>query len=126
MSTLYERVGEHAGILRLLHYFYADVRQHALLGPIFNARIHDWSSHLEKITEFWALQAGGPSRYGGGFGAVHLGLGIQPGHLSQWLALWDFNCQRNLAAPEAQEMSQLAHEFGARLGRLLSLPPPVS
>ena len=41
-SPLYERLGGHAGILRLLETFYIDVRQHAVLGPIFEERIQDW------------------------------------------------------------------------------------
>ena len=113
--TLYERLGGHDGILRLLRPFYIDVRQHAVLGPIFNAHIQEWEPHLAKITEFWARQTGGPSRYGGGFGAAHLSLGIGAEHFTHWLGLWDYNCQRHLAPAEAKEMSALAHEFGERL-----------
>ena len=47
--SLYERLGGHEGILKLIKPFYADVRQHELLGPIFNSHIQDWSAHLEKI-----------------------------------------------------------------------------
>ena len=121
MPTLYERLGGHAGIAELLHTFYADVRQHAVLGPIFNAHIHDWPAHLAKIGEFWALQTGGPSRYGGGFGTAHLRIGIEPRHFGLWLELWDFNGQRHLAPEEGEAMSALAHEFGARLRRLVGM-----
>src|SRR5436190_11882384 len=72
MPSLYERIGGHDGILKLIRPFYADVRQHAVLGPIFNAHIHDWPAHLEKITEFWARQMGGPSQYPGGFAGAHM------------------------------------------------------
>jgi hemoglobin len=106
--------------LRLIRPFYADVRQHAVLGPIFNARIHDWPAHLAKITEFWARQAGGPSRYPGGFGAAHLNLGVGPEHFGHWLALWEFNCRRNLGAREADELVALAHVFAQRLQGILS------
>lgn len=113
--TLYERLGRHDGIHRLLQSFYIDVRQHAVLGPIFNRQIHDWPAHLEKITEFWALQTGGPSAYRGGFGAAHLSLGLQPEHFQHWLGLWEFNNARHLAPAEAGEMNALAHKFGRRL-----------
>ena len=118
--SLYERLGGHTGILKLVKSFYADIRQHALLGPIFNARIHDWNEHLAKITEFWAWQSGGNSKYAGGFGSAHLGLGIrlQPEHFQNWLALWEFNNSRQLAEREAAEMNALAHEFGNRLLRI--------
>jgi hemoglobin len=122
-GTLYERIGGHEGLAKLLRHFYADVRQHEVIGPIFNARIHDWPMHLAKIEEFWALQSGGPSTYRGGFGPAHLGLDIQPEFFAHWLALWDFNCRRHLGEPEAAEMSAIAHEFGRRLSRLVAANP---
>ena len=114
-KPLYERLGGHDGILKLIKSFYADVRQHAVLGPIFNAKIQNWPEHLEKIAEFWALQAGGESRYRGGFGAAHLSLGLKPEHFQLWLGLWEFNNSRLLAPREAEEMNALAHQFARRL-----------
>ena len=114
-ASLYARLGGHDGILKLLKPFYIDVRQHAVLGPIFNSHIQDWPAHLDKITEFWALQTGGESKYRGGFAGAHISLGLQPEHFQQWLGLWEFNAQRQLPPPEAAEMIALAHEFGRRL-----------
>jgi hemoglobin len=94
--SLYERLGGHDGISKLIKPFYADVRQHELLGPIFNAQIKDWDAHLAKITDFWALQTGGKARYAGGFARAHMGLGLQPEHFQNWLALWEFNNARSL------------------------------
>ena len=117
--SLYERLGGREGILRLIQPFYIDVRQNAVLGPIFNSRIDDWPAHLANITEFWARQTGGPSSYAGGFASAHLPIGIQPEHLKLWLELWDFNCRRHLATPEAVDMSALAHRIGEQLQRIL-------
>jgi hemoglobin len=117
--TLYERIGGNAGLAELLRHFYADVRQHDVLGPIFNSRVKDWSAHLDKIAEFWARQTGGPSAYHGGLASAHLPIGIQPEHFQLWLGLWDFNCQRHLAPAEAAEMSELAHRIGRQLQRIL-------
>ncbi len=113
--SLYERLGGHEGILKLIKPFYADVRQHELLGPIFNSHIQDWSAHLEKIADFWALQAGGASRYQGGFARAHMGLGLRPEHFQNWIALWEFNNARSLPPQEASELNALAHELGRRL-----------
>ncbi len=113
--SLYERLGRHEGILKLIRTFYADVRQHSVLGPIFNAKIQDWPAHLEKIAEFWALQTGGESRYRGGFGAAHLQLELKPEHFQHWLNLWEYNNSRHLLEREAAEMNHLAQEFGRRL-----------
>lgn len=114
-GSLHDRLGGHEGILKLITPFYADVRQHAVLGPIFNAHIRDWPAHLAKITEFWALQTGGESTYRGGFGAAHLRLGLKPEHFEHWLALWEFNNQRQIAPPEAEAMTALARELARRL-----------
>ncbi len=114
-KSLYERLGGHEGILKLIKPFYADIRQHAVLGPIFNAHIADWPTHLDRITDFWALQTGGVSRYRGGFGAAHVGLGIGAEHFQHWLALWKFNNARQLAPPEASEMNALAQQLATRL-----------
>jgi len=114
-ASLYNPLGGHAGIRKLIEPFYIDVRQHAVLGPIFNRHIRDWPAHLDKITDFWALQTGGQSRYRGGFGAAHVSLGLQPEHFQHWLGLWEFNNRRQLPATEASEMIALAHEFARRL-----------
>jgi hemoglobin len=124
--TLYERLGGHDGILRLITPFYADVRQHAVLGPIFNARIQDWPAHLALITEFWARQTGGPSNYPGGFAGTHLPLGLQSSDIEHWLTLWQWNCRRQLHAPEADEMIALASRIGMQLRRILAGRPGFS
>ena len=79
-SPLYQRIGAEAGLRRLLTAFYADIRQHSVLGPIFNSRIADWPGHIGNVSDFWARQTGGPSAYGGGFARAHLSLGIGPEH----------------------------------------------
>ena len=87
ISTLNGGLCGYPVLLKLITSFYADVRQHVVSGPIFNAHIHDRPTYLAKITEFWALQTGGNSKYRDGFGAAHLRLGIQPEHVQHWLAL---------------------------------------
>ncbi|MBG87174.1 MAG: globin [Verrucomicrobiales bacterium] len=114
-GCLYANLGGHEGILAFIRPFYMDVRQHKVLGPIFNSHIKDWDSHLAKIAEFWAVQTGGPSKYRGGFAGAHLRLGLKPEFFDHWLGLWDFNCQRQLEPDLAVQMSALAHELARRL-----------
>src|SRR5665213_1467215 len=114
-SSLYDRLGGHDGILKLLKPFYADVRQHVVLGPIFNSHIQDWPEHLEKIASFWAMQTGGESNYRGGFAGAHLKLGLEPEHFGHWLGLWELNSNRQLPPREAEEMKGLAQRLGGRL-----------
>lgn len=121
--SLYEELGGHEGLLAFIRPFYMDIRQHAVLGPIFNSHITDWESHLAKITDFWAVQTGGPSRYRGGFAGAHMQLGLQPEFFDHWLGLWDFNCQRQLRPELASRMSALAHEMARRLKKVVSGRP---
>lgn len=118
--SLYERIGGNSKIEILLRNFYATVREHPDLGPIFNRHVKDWPSHLKTIGEFWALQTGGPSAYRGGMGAKHLPLRLQPQHFTQWLAQWEQSCRLHFAEPEANEMIALAHQLGARLQGIVS------
>ncbi|MDB4458961.1 group III truncated hemoglobin [bacterium] len=118
--TLYVRMGGHKGILEFIRPFYMDIRQHQVLGPIFNAQIQDWESHLVKIAEFWSLQTGGTSLYRGGFAGAHLKLDLEPELFDIWLTLWDYNCQRQLSPELAESMSAMAHEMARRLKRVIA------
>lgn len=113
-------MGGHPGLLAFIKPFYADVRQHAELGPVFNQQIEDWPAHLNRIAGFWARQTGGPSEYDGGFAGAHLRLGIPPELVNRWLELWKFNCERQLNDPERTEMLLLAQQLGSRLQRILA------
>ena len=88
--SLYDRIGGRDGISILLRHFYADVRQHRLIGPVFNERIKDWPAHLAKIGEFWARVTGGPSSYSGQMPAKHLTLGLDPRHFASMAGVMGF------------------------------------
>ena len=120
---LFERLGGKEGISKLLHSFYADIRQHDEIGPIFRAQIENWPAHIAKITEFWSRVTGGPSTYTGDVPGQHLPLQLEKIHFDRWLELWDFNCKRHLKPREAAEMSALAHSIGRRLNQLVGKSP---
>jgi hemoglobin len=87
MNLLYQRIGGREGISKLLRHFYADVRQDPLIGPIFNARIKDWSQHLEIIASFWVTVTGGHRNYGRPMPMKHLPLHLKEDHFERWLFL---------------------------------------
>lgn len=105
--------------MRLLRHFYADVRQHQEIGPIFAAQISDWPAHLEKIGNFWSNVTGGPMRYDGPMPQRHFPLGLEPRHFEAWLDLWRRNCRIYLAPGEADEMIAAAEAIGERLRWLI-------
>jgi len=118
--SLYDRIGGRPILLKLLKYFYADVRQHEVIGPIFEAKIKDWPAHLEKIADFWSGIIGGPARYQGGMPGKHVPLGLEERHFEIWLGLWRHNCRAHLPEAEAQEMIHSAEMIGQRLKSILA------
>ena len=121
LSALYARVGGREKLARLLHHFYADVRQHRLLGPVFNSRIKNWPEHLDTIAAFWSRITGGPSNYSGQMPVKHLNLGIAPEHFEAWLQLWEANCRAYLDGSAAEEMISLARDIARRLIQRIQL-----
>jgi hemoglobin len=113
--SLFERVGGHDGLMKLLNHFYADVRQHSLLGPIFNGLIEDWPSHLEVIARFWATVTGGPSEHSGKMPARHIPLSLKEEHFQAWLGMWKHNYQIYLPEDCATEMIDVADSVASRL-----------
>lgn len=115
LATLYERIGGRPALRLLLRRFYADVRQHDVIGPIFAEQIEDWPAHLEKIADFWSGLTGGPALYGGGMAARHIPLRLGPPHFEAWLGLWHRHCRAHLPPSEADEMIAIAEAIGQRL-----------
>ena len=120
-GSLFDRLGGRESLALLLHHFYADARQHRLLGPIFQKHIGDWPVHLASIAEFWARATGGPSQYRGMMPAQHFHLGLAPEHFDAWLSLWAANCRCRLPAPEAEEMIRLAGSIARTLKNLVAV-----
>lgn len=121
MPTLYDRIGGHDGISKLLRHFYADVSQDPLIGPIFNAQIKDWKGHLEIIASFWEALIGGPRNYSRPMPMRHARLQLSEEHFERWLFLWQANCRTQLPADAAQEMIHLARQIGQRLRIILGI-----
>ena len=113
--TLYERAGGHAKLAILVRNFYASLRVHPTLGPIFAAHVQDWPAHHARLTEFWSLQTGGPSEYRGRFLLAHAALNLRPEHFDGWLAQWRQSCRLHFDEPEAGEMIILAENLARRM-----------
>ncbi len=79
---------DEAMIERLVRCFYMKVRDDALLGPVFEARILDWELHLQRMCAFWSSVALMSGRYHGSPMAKHLPLPIDSVHFDRWLDLF--------------------------------------
>lgn len=69
--------------------FYEKVRDDALLGPVFAARIVDWEPHLRTMIEFWSSVALLSGRYHGRPMEKHLPLPVDGRHFDRWLTLFE-------------------------------------
>lgn len=89
-------------IERLVHAFYDRVREDALLGPIFAAKIEDWTPHLQTMRDFWSGVALMSGRYKGRPMPKHFTLPIGEEHFARWLALFE-ETARTVCPPAAAD-----------------------
>ncbi len=103
-------------INRVVADFYAAVRVHPGLGPVFAAHVTDWPAHEEKIARFWRSAILMERSYDGNPLQVHREAGnVMPGMFSVWLDLFDNVLKRTLAPETATAWSALAHRIGQGL-----------
>ena len=96
-------------VRRLVHAFYAKIRNDAILGPIF-ARVigDDWDPHLAKMCDFWSSVMLMSGRYKGNPMIAHMRLKmVRPEHFARWLEL--FHATALEECPPS-----IAVQFGAR------------
>tara|TARA_B100000965_G_scaffold402759_2_gene429421 strand:- start:871 stop:1272 length:402 start_codon:yes stop_codon:yes gene_type:complete len=106
-------------ISQLVHCFYAKVRIHPVLGPIFNHHIaaDEWPSHLEKLTDFWESNLFGVSKFRGSPSAKHIKVDRQMNHqISQkhfglWLQLWLETIDELYEGEMAQKAKSIAQKM---------------
>ncbi len=96
--------------------FYAAIRTHPGLGPVFAVHIEDWPAHEAKVTCFWANTILHERSYDGSPMAAHVGAGnVKPGMFSTWLDLFDAVLRSELSEQQATAWSALAHRIGRSL-----------
>ena len=79
---------DEAMIERLVHTFYAAVREDEVLGPIFDTKVEDWDDHLKRLCAFWSSVALMTGRYSGRPMPAHIRLPIEREHFQRWLGLF--------------------------------------
>lgn len=104
-------------IEHLVRSFYTKIRDDALLGPVFDARISDWEPHLQRMCAFWSSVALMSGRYHGQPMEKHLPLPVDARHFDRWLAL--FMETANAVCPPAAAAHLI--ERANRIARSLEL-----
>lgn len=90
-ETQMAEIGVDAAFIDLLvETFYARIRVHPTLGPVFAARLDGrWPQHLDKMKRFWSALAFKSGAYGGKPAQAHTGVdGITEPLFLDWLALF--------------------------------------
>ncbi|HLQ17523.1 MAG TPA: group III truncated hemoglobin [Tabrizicola sp.] len=101
---------------RVVATFYACIREHPGLGPVFAAHVKDWPSHEAKITRFWRNAILHERGYDGNPLAVHRAAGnVRLGMFDVWLGLFDSVLKLELPPETAAAWSVLAHRIGRGL-----------
>lgn len=77
----------------LVRAFYERVRRDPLIGPVFDANVHDWETHMSRLCAFWSSVALMSGRYHGQPLAAHLPLPIDSPHFARWLELFAATAQ---------------------------------
>lgn len=106
----------------LVGWFYARVRRDPLLGPVFDAAVHDWNAHLHRLVAFWSSVVNGSGRYRGNpmqAHARHAGQ-IAPEMFDRWLALWRETTRDVLDPARATVMQQRAARMAVALRRAIA------
>ena len=99
--------------------FYARVRAHPVLGPVFAKHVGDWPTHEAKIASFWRNAILFERSYDGSPMVAHMNAGnVEGPHFAVWLGLFDEVLRAELPPELAAAWSALAHRIGhgLRLG----------
>jgi hemoglobin len=111
-----------AKIAQLVDRFYENVRIDPLIGPVFNAAVHDWDEHKHTLTSFWCSVALRANSYRGNPMAVHRMQPIRAEHFERWLSLWQATTRELLGEADARQMLEHADRIGRSLRLGLGLP----
>ena len=114
-------------ITELVQRFYARVRRDAALGPIFNARVHDWPAHEAKLVDFWSSALRGTKRFRGTPMPVHAALpGLSAELFGHWLQLFDQTLATLRNEALCERARELAHRIADSLWYGYQLANPVA
>ncbi|WP_448142429.1 group III truncated hemoglobin [Stenotrophomonas bentonitica] len=99
-------------VTRLVHDFYARVRLDDQLGPVFEARIHDWDAHLAQLVDFWSAMLRGTRRFNGNPMSKHMAMPeLERALFDRWLLLF----RHTTAELGNPPMQQLADDVATRI-----------
>lgn len=116
VAEIMERTGiDEAMIERLVRRFYDKVRDDEILGPVFDARISDWETHLQRMFAFWSSVALMSGRYHGRPMQKHAPLPVDGRHFDRWLSLFQQTTQEVCPPTAAEHFVERAYRIAESL-----------
>lgn len=118
---------DEAQLTRLVHSFYARVREDDQIGPLFNAAVEDWDDHLDRLVRFWSSVMLTSGRYKGSPMAAHRQHAetMTPAMFDRWLAIWAEVTNEIVSGPAAAALQTKAAHIAEslKLGLFFRMPP---
>lgn len=104
-----KRTGIDAEMIReLVQKFYASARTDDLLGPVFEANVHDWHAHFDQMCSFWSSVALLTGSYHGRPFEKHASLPLEDEHFDRWLELFGKAAREVCPDPAAEHFIERA------------------
>jgi hemoglobin len=102
--------------------FYRRARRDDRLGPVFEAHVGDWCTHLGRMTDFWSAALLRTGRYSGRPVERHREIeGLDAGHFDRWVELFE-ETVRDLCPPrEANAFLSRARRMREGMTKVLGL-----
>ena len=123
MNSSVTPLGDIAGkqeIRLMVDTFYEGIRSDKQLGPVFDSKIADWSTHLPTMYSFWDSILFGTADYRGNPFAKHMNLPVEHAHFERWIEIFIATIDRLFAGPKADQAKaaakSIAHSFQLRMG----------
>lgn len=116
VQQMREQTGIDEGMIdQLVRSFYARIREDGLVGPIFNARIHDWEPHLQRMCAFWSSVVLSSGIYHGQPMRMHLPLPVEAQHFDRWLELFEQTARELFSEHIAEYFMERARRIATSL-----------
>ncbi len=100
--------------------FYRRARLDDQLGPVFEAHIHEWDEHLERMTDFWSAALLRTGRYSGNPVERHRAVReLEAGHFDRWMTLFEATVRDLCPSPKAEAFFVRAQRMREGLSKAL-------
>lgn len=104
-----------ADIEQLVAAFYVQVRNNAVIGPVFEAAITNWEEHLPTMYDFWEILLFAKRNYKGNpllkHAVLHKKYNLTQEHFKAWVELWEQTLDHFFAGPTCEHAKQKAEHI---------------